>query len=264
MANGKQTDYSTAIGIVIALIMLLLAISIGKNSNPLSFVDWPSVFIVLGGTFFVTLASFTAGETFRTAGVVANTMFYHAPDASEEAVAILEMAEIARRDGFLKLQDFSDNIADKPFLQKGINMVIDGVEPQVTEKILYQDINSTAERHSKGVAILRKGAEIAPAMGLIGTLVGLVQMLGALENPATIGPAMATALLTTLYGAILAYVVLNPLATKLERNTQEETLLKRLYAQGVLAIAKQENPRRLEMLFNTILPPEKRIRYFEQ
>lgn len=110
--------------------------------------------------------------------------------------------------------------------------------------------------------MFRKSADIAPAMGLIGTLIGLVQMLGNLDDPTKIGPAMAVALLTTLYGAILSTMVFTPLASKLERNTNEELLISQLYLEGILSIARQENPRQLETVMNTLLPPSKRVRYF--
>ncbi|HLF58773.1 MAG TPA: MotA/TolQ/ExbB proton channel family protein, partial [Alphaproteobacteria bacterium] len=121
----------------------------------------------------------------------------------------------------------------------------------------------TSARHIKGASVLRKGAEVAPAMGLIGTLVGLVQMLGRLDDPGTIGPAMAVALLTTFYGAVLANVVLAPLASKLERNSREELLVKHIFLMAASSIARQENPRRLEMLLNSVLPPSKRVQFFD-
>ena len=111
--------------------------------------------------------------------------------------------------------------------------------------------------------VLRKMGEFSPAMGLIGTLVGLVQMLGHLDDPSTIGPSMAVALLTTFYGAVLANIVFLPLASKLERNSAEETLVNNVYLMGAASIGRQENPRRLEMLLNSVLPPAKRVRYFD-
>jgi chemotaxis protein MotA len=119
------------------------------------------------------------------------------------------------------------------------------------------------QRHAKSTSVLRKMAEFAPAMGLIGTLIGLVQMLSSLSDPSTIGPAMAIALLTTFYGALLANFVFLPLAAKLERNSQEEVLVNNVYLMGAASIGRQENPRRLEMLLNSVLPPSKRVRYFD-
>jgi len=118
-------------------------------------------------------------------------------------------------------------------------------------------------RHERGVGILRQAATVAPAMGLIGTLIGLVQMLGNLDDPNSIGPSMAVALLTTLYGAVLANMVFSPLAAKLERNSNDEASVMNVYTLGASSIGRQENPRRLETLLNTLLPPPKRVQYFD-
>ncbi len=118
-------------------------------------------------------------------------------------------------------------------------------------------------RHQKGAGILRQAGTVAPAMGLIGTLIGLVQMLGNLDDPDSIGPSMAIAQLTTLYGAIMANMVFAPLAGKLERNSKEEAMLMGVYSMGAGSIGRQENPRRLETLINTLLPPAKRVQFFD-
>ena len=142
-------------------------------------------------------------------------------------------------------------------------LVVDGTQGEEVESIMRRDLNATLQRHRKGASILRKAAEFAPAMGLIGTLIGLVQMLGSLDDPSTIGPAMAVALLTTFYGAVLANMVFSPMASKLERNSTEEGTINTVYMMGASSIGRQENPRRLEMLLNCTLPPTKRIKYFD-
>ena len=126
-----------------------------------------------------------------------------------------------------------------------------------------QEVDALLERHRRAASIIRRGSEVAPAMGLIGTLVGLVQMLAQLDDPSSIGPAMAVALLTTFYGAILGTIVLGPLSGKLERNSNSEAMIKNLVLTAMGSIARQENPRRLEMLLNSELPPDKRIRFFD-
>ncbi|MCK4938737.1 MAG: MotA/TolQ/ExbB proton channel family protein, partial [Rhodospirillaceae bacterium] len=131
------------------------------------------------------------------------------------------------------------------------------------EGILRKDMFSTVQRHISSASILRKAAEFAPAMGLIGTLIGLVQMLGNLDDPSTIGPSMAVALLTTFYGAVLANMVFSPMAAKLERNSAEEAMVNNIYVMGASSIGRQENPRRLEMMLNSVLPPSKRVQYFD-
>jgi len=142
-------------------------------------------------------------------------------------------------------------------------MVVAGTPGEEVESILHKEMMSTLQRHYKSANVLKKAAEFAPAMGLIGTLIGLVQMLGNLSDPASIGPAMAVALLTTFYGAVLANMVFAPLSTKLERNSTEEAMINNIYVMGAASIGRQENPRRLEMMLNSILPPAKRIQYFD-
>lgn len=255
---SMRTDLSTFIGILLAAALIGTAIWMG--GSPKSFIDLPSVLIVLGGTFAVTTACFSFKEVYKAFGLILKTIFYHQEDPATAAHKIIQMAEEARKNGVLALQGMTGG---NSLLSRGIGMVVDGMEPDTAERILRQDIQARMERHQRGVSILRKASEISPAMGLIGTLIGLVQMLGNLDDPSSIGPAMAVALLTTLYGATLAYVVLQPLASKLERNSQEELLTEQVYMKGVACIGKRENPRRIEMLLNTILPPEKRLRFFD-
>ncbi|MCW5732260.1 MAG: MotA/TolQ/ExbB proton channel family protein, partial [Alphaproteobacteria bacterium] len=149
------------------------------------------------------------------------------------------------------------------FQRKAMQLAIDGMAPEEMERILRQDAQAIVQRHAKSVSVLRKAAEVAPAMGLIGTLVGLVQMLGNLDDPSAIGPGMALALLTTFYGAVLANMVFAPLAAKLERNSEEEALMNQIFLLAAGSIGRQENPRILETMLNGILPPQARVRIFD-
>jgi chemotaxis protein MotA len=151
---------------------------------------------------------------------------------------------------------------NNPFFNKGLSHMIDGIEVDEVENIMRKEINAILQRHETSTRILHKAAEIAPAMGLIGTLIGLVLMLGNLSDPTTIGPSMAVALLTTLYGAMLSYMVLTPLATKLERNTRDEARIMSIYLNSIASIGHKENPRRLEMTINATLPPSQRVKYY--
>ncbi|MBM3571532.1 MAG: flagellar motor protein MotA, partial [Alphaproteobacteria bacterium] len=169
----------------------------------------------------------------------------------------------ARHNGILAIEKLLPQIAREPFFHRGIRQVVDGVAAEEVEELMRQELAARLRRHQVAVSILRKSAEIAPAMGLIGTLIGLVQMLGSLNNPATIGPSMAIALLTTFYGAVMANLVFMPLAAKLERNSNEEAVIDQLYIIGAASIGRQENPRRLETLLNAVLPPAQRVRYFD-
>ena len=149
-------------------------------------------------------------------------------------------------------------------LGKGIRLLVDGTLVEEVEQVIAQDIQSTLDRNKKSASILRRAADIAPAMGLIGTLIGLVQMLSSLDNPSSIGPFMAVALLTTLYGALFAYMVLTPIASKIERNSDEQLLLNKIYLISIACIGKQETPRKLERLINTVLPPSKKLKTFKE
>ena len=254
-------DLATLIGLLGGFGLIGSAILMG--GQPAAFINIPGFLIVLGGTFAVTSICFSVTEVARTFRIVMKTVAYSGRDPSEAAIQVLKVAELARRQGVLALQNVTDSLASEPFLFKGVSMVVDGTPGEEVEGIMRRDLQATVQRHSKCAGILRKAAEYAPAMGLIGTLIGLVQMLGSLDDPSTIGPSMAVALLTTFYGAVLANMVFSPLASKLERNSGEEALVNSLYAMGVASIGRQENPRRLEMLLNSVLPPAKRIQYFD-
>lgn len=252
---------ATVIGISCGFAMIIAAIVLG--GSPESFINPPSILIVVGGTLAITTACFSTADMGRTVQVVGKTVFQTTREPSEASVQVLQIAEIARKKGVLALQNILGSIETEPFLHKGILMVVDGTPGEEIETILKRDLQSTIQRHSQSASVLRKMGEFAPAMGLIGTLIGLVQMLGNLDDPKTIGPSMAIALLTTFYGAVLANMVFLPLASKLEKNSREETLINSVYMMAATSIGHQENPRRLEMLLNSVLPPAQRVRYFD-
>ncbi len=260
--SGKA-EFSTLLGIFLGLVLVLVAVFIG-TSKPSSFLDIPSIIIVFGGTLFITSASFTFSDIFKAFGVVGSTLFFTPSDVKSVATKCTNLAEISRKEGILSLQRQSKLFPEDNFFIKNINLVIDGVKPEQAEKIMIEEISSIASRHSKTIEILKKGAEIAPAMGLVGTLIGLVQMLGALDDPSNIGPAMAVALLTTLYGAVTSYMILQPLATKLERNSSTESDLLALFAEAIMSIARNEGPYMLEMKLNALLPPDKKLKKYTQ
>jgi len=254
-------DLATIIGLVVGFVLVLIALFLG--GTPGAFFNLPSVLIVIFGTLAITTICFSLREMMGAPGVIARTLFNHLTDPGDAAYVVMRYAEHARKEGILGLQKGLESAAGEKFLVTALTMVIDGTPGEEVERILRSEVEATAARHMKSASILRKAAEIAPAMGLIGTLIGLVQMLGTLDDPSSIGPAMAVALLTTFYGAILANMVFSPLASKLERNADEERLLNEVYLTAAASIGRQENPRRLEMLLNTILPPAKKLSYFD-
>lgn len=260
-AQHRTLDLATVAGLGGAFLLIAAAILWGGSAT--SFLDIPSILIVLGGTAAVTTVSFSIPEMGRTIAVAGKAVVHTSRDPGEVALRMIILSEQARKQGILALQGVIDKLSDEPFLQKAIGMVVDATPHDEVEAILRRDIQATLTRHHKAANVLRKAAEVAPAMGLIGTLIGLVQMLRNLDDPSTIGPSMAVALLTTFYGAVLSNMVFAPLAAKLERNSVEEGLVNQVYIMGVVSISRQENPRRLEMLLNSILPPAKRVRYFD-
>ncbi len=261
-SSGSKSffDLATILGILAAIGLISSAIILG--GSPGSFVDGPSILIVFGGTFGVTTACFSLRDMVAAMKDASKTVFRTKTDLQSAAQQMLQIAQIARYRGVLSIQSYMSALEDHPMLVQGLNMVVDGTTGDEVERIMQREVQSQTLRHSRSVSIMRKAGELAPAMGLIGTLVGLVQMLGNLEDPSTIGPSMAVALLTTFYGACLANIVFNPLASKLERNASEDMILNHLCVMAASSIGRQENPRRLEMLFNTTLPPSQRVDYF--
>lgn len=258
--RGKL-DLATILGFLIATGLVVAALLIG--GSPLAFVNAPAMLIVLGGTLAVTSMSYNSAELSQGWGILRQSLVKKTRDPSKLAVSIMDLAAGARKHGLLALAQTESTIKRDPFLHKAVQMVTDGYTADDIEWTLNQEIERLIERHRRGASIMKRAAEVAPAMGLIGTLVGLVQMLTKLSDPASIGPSMAIALLTTFYGAILGTVVFAPLAAKLEKNSADETLLKSIIMAGITSIARQENPRRTEMLLNSELPPSDRIRYFK-
>lgn len=251
---------TTLIGLCAGFALILVAMMLG--GSPLAFIDAPSFLIVGGGTLAVTTVSF-ALEELRQAPRSLWRMLVQPPiDPRKAAGIMLRIAERARRDGLLDLEPATKTLSDDPFLHRAVRLLADGVSGDEAEKILKTESFAISTLQMNSVNILRRAAEVSPAMGLIGTLVGLVQMLGSLDDPATIGPAMAVALLTTFYGAMLAHMVFLPLASRAERTAKDEALLNAVYTLGTAAIGRKDNPRRIETLINTLLPPTKRIEYF--
>lgn len=257
----KKIDFATIIGLFSSIAMIGIAIAIGQSNA--NFFNLPSFLIVILGTVFATTISFSGSEIAKAGDIIIKSTSRRIQDPKLLAESLLHLSIIAKKKGILALAAYDDQTKKDPFLGDSIQLVVDGYEPEAIDYILKQRIEAQKDRHRRSANITRRAAEIAPAMGLIGTLVGLVQMLAELENPETIGPAMAVALLTTFYGAILGTIIMAPLAVKLEKNSNDETLVKTLIMTAALSISRQENPRRLEMLLNAELPPHQQIRYFD-
>ncbi|NKB20154.1 MAG: flagellar motor protein MotA [Alphaproteobacteria bacterium] len=256
----SRFDLATILGLIAGFGLIVAAMYFGGSAT--AFIETPAILIVVGGTFGVTTICFSLGEMGRLPKIAFKALFHAVPDAGKTALHMLRLAELSRKRGILGLDQILEDFNDEPFMHKAVTMAVDGIPVEEIHAVLQREINQTADRHARSANILRKAAEIAPAMGLIGTLIGLVQMLGNLDDPASIGPGLAVALLTTFYGAVLANMVFAPMATKLERNTAEEMLVANVCMLAAESVCRKENPRRLEMLLNAMLPPAKRIQYF--
>ena len=257
----SRPDFATILGLLLSFSLIIGAIAIGQSDA--QFFNLPSVLIVVLGTATATCTSFTGAELAQSGGVIARSAVRPVRNFSLLAKSMMDLATISRKKGLLFLSNYEKETAKEPFLKHAMSIVVDGYSENDVRRILQQDIDLEEERQKRAASILRRASEVAPAMGLIGTLVGLVQMLANLENPDTIGPAMAVALLTTFYGAILGTVVMSPLAAKIEKNAADEVTAKTMVLRTAMSIIKQENPRNLEMLINALLPPSQRIRYFD-
>ena len=256
-----RIDPATVVGFVSGFGLLIIAMSAGGSLA--AYFDLPALLIVIGGTFGVTTICFSIEDMARAQKVAAKAIVHSRPDLQAAATRMLELAEQSRGEGILSLERSLSSLDSEPFARKALAMAIDSAPATEIEAVLGRDIAETQHRHATSAGIFRKAAEVSPAMGLIGTLIGLVQMLARLEDPASIGPAMAIALLTTFYGAVLSSMLFTPLAAKLERNSADEVLAANIYMLAAVSIARKDNPRKLEVILNSLLPPAKRLNYFD-
>lgn len=246
-------DIATLIGMLGGFGIIVAAIVTGGDM--MMFVNVPSVLIVVGGTTFVVLMQVPMKEFLASFGIALKAFFYQTYDSLEVIEEAVQLADIARKNGLLALE--SQEISNS-FLHKGIGLCVDGHDPVLVKKMLTKDINQTIQRHKVGITMFKNMAVVAPAMGMIGTLIGLIQMLANMSDPASIGPAMAVALLTTLYGSIIANCFAQPIANKLIRSSEMEELNRKLIMETIGGIQEGMNPRVLEQLLSTYLPAGKR------
>lgn len=248
-------DLATLLGIIGGLGVIVASIMMG-GSAPL-FVNVPSIMIVCGGTFAVTLTRVSLKHVVSSFKIGVKA-FMHKKHLPQELIAeAVELANVARKEGILALEGRD---IGHPFLKQGIDLCIDGHPPETVTTMLEREIDLNIGRQDVGIKMFMAIGDAAPAMGMIGTLIGLVQMLSNMDDPKAIGPAMAIALLTTLYGAIIANVIANPIAQKLGLRSDEERLIKSMVIDGVSGIQEGRNPRVIESMLKTYLPGSQRDR----
>lgn len=252
-------DLATLIGLIGALLIIVVSIALGDGA--LVFVNVPSALIVFGGSLFVVLAKFSLPQFLGAVGVAARAFKFRLPTIESAIAETTQLAQIARKQGVLALEE---KTLELPFAQQGLQMIVDGQDRDTLQAFLERERLLTLDRNRWGAKIFSAFAEVGPAMGMIGTLVGLVQMLSNMEDPKSIGPAMAVALLTTLYGALLATLICTPIADKLTLRMNEESRMQQLWTDALLAIQAGTNPRIVEQLLSSYLPVGKRGKAAEE
>jgi len=245
-------DIATIAGLVVAFGLIVWSILLGGSLS--GFIDMPSVAVVIGGTMGALLINFPLKKFLALGKVIGKTMMFALDEPGIVIDKMVGYAERARREGMLALEEDSENETDD-FLRKGLRLAVDGTDPQLLEKILETDVEQIENRHSEGAKLLGMGGTFAPAYGMIGTLIGLVNMLSNLDDPTQIGAGMATALITTFYGAVMANAVFIPLQGKLEIRSKEEMVIKSMIIEGIMAIQSGDSPRIVEEKLKSFLSP---------
>lgn len=248
-------DLATLLGMIISF--GLVSVAIAGGGSFLLFVDAASILIVFGGTIGATLTHYPLSTALSVGKVIRKTLVGKTPSTTGILDQFMDFANRARREGILSLEPIINGLSD-PYLKKGMQLTVDGLEPESIQAIMEAEINSVEGRHETGMDLLNAMGAYAPALGMIGTVIGLVQMLQSMSDPSSIGPAMAVALITTFYGAVLANLVFLPMVGKLKHRSKEEIMIMEMQMEGVLGISRGENPRIIEEKLSSFQPPKER------
>jgi len=248
-------DIATLLGVISAFGLVVSAIFMGGGL--MLFINIPSALIVIGGTIGTTLIAYPLGDMLKVVSVVKNALLTQAMHAATLIETFVNFANKSRREGILALESEIKKVENE-FLSRGIQLSIDGLEPTEIKDILETEVEFIRSRHQLGAEIFTTMGTFAPALGMIGTLIGLVQMLQSMEDPSSIGPAMAVALLTTFYGSLMANLVCMPIAGKLKTRSKEEVLVKEMTVEGIISLSNGDNPRILEQKLKAFIPPNQR------
>ena len=249
-------DITSVVGTILCFGLVFFAMATG-DGGLMIFFHVPSMLIVVGGTFSVVMMNFPIGEMRNLVKVTLRTYLFKLNAPSQEIERIIDYANLARKEGLLSLESKLQEVDDS-FFAKGIQLVIDGFPAETVRDIMDLEAEWQRQRHTTGKKMLEAVGAFAPAFGMIGTLVGLVQMLQNLDDPSKIGGGMATALLTTMYGAMIANMMFIPLAGKLDVRAKEESLLRELMIEGIVAIQAGEGPQLIKEKLKSFLSPSLR------
>ena len=257
-------DFATIIGLVVGLGLMIFGIVTGDDGFAalMNFLHGQSALITFGGAFGATLVSNSLGDFVNGIKGLKMALRQTKHDQTEVIKKIIELSNVARKEGLLALEDAASDL-DDAFMKKGIFLIVDGTEPDLVRAILETELTCIEDRHKKVSSFWETLAAMGPAWGMIGTLIGLINMLKHLEDVSTVGPNMSTALITTFYGSLLANWLAIPVATKLKANNAEEVTVKEVVIEGLLSIQAGENPRVIEEKLKSFLAPAERAQYGE-
>jgi chemotaxis protein MotA len=249
-------DIASVVGLILAIALIIGSIAIG-NAPFSAFIDIPSVLVVFGGSGAAAMIAFPLSSILRAPMIALKVLLNKSEDRLKLIRQIVELAETARRDGLLALESKVADI-ENPLVRTGIQMAVDGCTPEVVEEVLRTQVDAIAARHREGKSLMDQLGRFAPAYGMIGTLMGLIMMLQDMSDPSGIGAGMAVALITTLYGAVVANVFFSPFAEKLGLMSRNERVSLEIAIRGVMAIQSGESPRAIDQKLRTFLPPKQR------
>lgn len=250
-------DRGTLFGFLLGLGLLGLAIGLGPN--PRIFFHAPSLIVVVGGIIASTLIRFPLGHVRQAFAVASRAFFTRAQAPQAVVVELVGLSQRARREGLRSLEKANPN---DHFLERGLMMVVDGIDKQHLREVLQAELQATLERHSLGQETFRFIATSAPSFGMVGTLIGMVQLFVSTQDPRALASAMALSLLSTLWGAVIAYLFAIPISGKLELRSKEEAQNKHLMIEGLMGIASEMNPGQLESMLNAFLAPRQKVRRY--
>jgi chemotaxis protein MotA len=260
----KKNDLATTLGLGLGAFAILIGMALDSGQIKLSglklFWDLPSIFITVGGSFFTLLIAFPMSIIKRLPMALKNAFIDKQIQTGELINIFVDLSKKARREGLLSLENEVENVEDE-YLKSGIQMIVDGFEPETIRNILEIEIDEMEKRHVSYINLLKAWAGYGPAYGMIGTLIGLVQMLANLNDPSALGPGMSKAIITSFYGSVMANFIFGPLASKLETKSGEEANRREMMLEGVLALQSGVNPRIIEEKLKTYLSPEERVKF---
>ncbi|WP_337840388.1 flagellar motor protein PomA [Rheinheimera sp.] len=248
-------DLATVIGLIATMGMMVWAMWLSSSGSIGMFYDFVSIVIVFGGSFTAVIIKFTFSQLADAMKAISKAFMFKIESPEELIEKAVQLADSARKGGFLALEEAE---IPNPFMQKGINMLVDGHDADVVRGTLEKDIELTYSRHESAIGVFKQLGDLGPAMGMIGTLIGLVAMLSNMSDPKAIGPAMAVALLTTLYGAIQANCIFLPLSEKMAVRNEEEKTNSELILDAIMGIQDGQNPKVIESLLRNYLASKKR------